>query len=392
MKDFLYSLADHRLWALFVKELRQIGRNRRLVLSLVIPPTLQIILFGFALNPEVHNLRLGVVDESRTAESREVVSAFSESDTFRIEAYYATSEALTPALDAGKLDAGLVVPYDYAKQRVRGETSEVQLLVDAVDSNKAAIVGGYASRIVSSLNQRLAQGVPPIAISEGSAGGAGRAPVERASATARVALFYNPGLRNDWFILTGTLGVLLVLNGSLVAAAAMVQEKEAGTVEQLLMTPASGTEIILAKIAPLFLLLSLDIWLALGIGYGVFSVPVRGSLLLLFFAGLLCILAGIGIGTFIATFCRSQQQAQLMGFFVNPPLALLSGAMTPVEGMPQWLQPFTYLIPVRHFAVISRGIMLKGVGLDVLYPNLLALLGFTVLLVGVSVWRFRKQL
>ncbi|MGH9843887.1 MAG: ABC transporter permease [Blastocatellia bacterium] len=386
MKEFFHRLADHRLWALFVKELRQIGRNRRLVLSLVVPPMLQIILFGFALNPEVHNLRLGVVDESRTAESREFVSAFLESDTFRIEGYYTTSDALTSALDAGKLDAGLVVPFDYARRRARRETSEVQLLVDAVDSNKAAIAGGYAARIVSSLNQRLAQDAPPLAV------GISRSPIERASATARVALFYNPGLRNDWFILTGMLGVLLVLNGSLVAAAAMVKEKEAGTVEQLLMTPASGTEIITAKIAPLFLLLTLDIWLALGLGYFIFAVPVRGSLLLLFLAGLLCILAGIGIGTFIATFSKSQQQAQLMGFFVNPPLALLSGAMTPVEAMPQWLQPFTYLIPVRHFAIISRGIMLKGVGLAVLYPNLLALLGFTVLLVGVSVWRFRKQL
>ena len=186
--------------------------------------------------------------------------------------------------------------------------------------------------------------------------------------------------------------MLLILNGSLVAAAAMVKEKEAGIVEQLLTTPAGGTEIIAAKIAPLILLLTLDIWLALGIGYFVFDVPVRGSLSLLFFAGLLCILAGIGIGTFIAPFTKSLQQAQLMGFFVNPPLALLSGAMMPVEAMPQWLQPFTYLNPVRHFSITSRGIMLKGVGLDLLYPYFLALLGFTTLLVGVSVWRFRQQL
>lgn len=384
MRDFFHELADRRIWALFLKEMRQIKRNRRLVVSLIIPPTLQILLFGFALNPEVHNLRLGVLDESRTAESREVVSAFLESDTFQIKDYYESSAALTRALDAGDLDAGLVIPFDFAKMRARRETAEVQLLVDAVDSNTATIVGGYAARIISALNQSLAQDSPPREVSTR------RQPYARA--TARVALFYNPGLRNDWFIVTGTLGVLLILNGSLVAAAAMVKEKEAGTVEQLLMTPAGGTEIIAAKIAPLFLLLTLDIWLALGLGYFVFEVPVRGSLLLLFIAGLLCILAGIGIGTFIATFSKSQQQAQLIGFFVNPPLALLSGAMTPVEAMPQWLQPFTYLIPVRHFAVIARGIMLKGVGLEVLYPHLLALSSFAVLLVGVSVWRFRKQL
>ncbi|HEX8149866.1 MAG TPA: ABC transporter permease [Pyrinomonadaceae bacterium] len=386
MRDFLQRLTTGRLFALFVKELRQTGRNHRLVASLVVPPTLQILVFGFALNPEVRDLRLGVVDESRTAESREVVSAFSESDTFRVEGLYVSAGALARALDAGDLDAGLVVPYDFARSRARRETAGVQLLVDAVDSNKAQIAGGYAAGVIAAFNARRAADAPPPAV------GVGGARAERAGAVARVSLFYNPGLRDDWFIITGIVGVLLVLNGSLVSAAAMVREKEAGTVEQLLMTPAGGTEIVFAKVAPLFILLSLDVWLALGLGRFVFGVPVRGSLVLLFFAGLLCIAAGIGVGTFLATFSRSQQQAQLMGFFVNPPLALLSGAMTPVEAMPGWLRPLTYLNPVRHFAVISRGIMLKGVGLEVLYPYFLALAGFAALLVGVSVWRFRRQL
>jgi ABC-2 type transport system permease protein len=334
----------------------------------------------------VHDLRLGVVDESRTAESRELVSAFSESDTFRVAGFYASSDALARALNAGDLDAGLVVPYDFARSRARRETADVQLVVDAVDSNKAQIAGGYAAGVISAFNARVASNSPAVSINVGGATPA------RVNATARVALFYNPGLRSDWFIITGIVGVLLVLNGSLVSAAAMVKEKEAGTVEQLLMTPAGGTEIVFAKVAPLFLLLSLDIWLALGLGWFVFGVPIRGSVLLLFFAGLLCIAAGVGVGVFLATFSRSQQQAQLMGFFVNPPLALLSGAMTPVEAMPEWLQPLTYLNPVRHFAVISRGIMLKGVGLEVLYPYFLALAAFAALLVGASVWRFRRQL
>jgi ABC-2 type transport system permease protein len=173
----------------------------------------------------------------------------------------------------------------------------------------------------------------------------------------------------------------------------MVKEKEVGTDEQLLMTPAGSMEIIAAKMAPIFMLLSLDIGLSVGVGHLVFGVPVRGSMLLLYSAGLLCVLSGIGIGTIIATFTRSQQQqAQLMSFFVNPPLSLLSGATTSIEAMPDWLQPLTNLNPVRHFASLARGVMLKGVGVEVLYPNLLALVGFTLLLVGVSVWRFRKQL
>jgi drug efflux transport system permease protein len=200
-----------------------------------------------------------------------------------------------------------------------------------------------------------------------------------------VALLYNPGLKSSWFILTGTLGILLVLNGSLVAAGSMVKEKEAGTVEQLLMTPASAWEIITAKMAPIFLLLSTDIWLA-------FDVPVRGQVLLLYSAGALCVLSGIGIGTFLATFSRSQQQAQLLSFFVNPPIAMLSGATTPIEAMPEWMQPLTLINPVRHFATIARGIMLKGAGVEIILPNLLMLIGFAVLLIGVSAGRFRKQL
>jgi ABC-2 type transport system permease protein len=445
-------ILSSRIWPLFVKEFHQIKRNRRLVVILVLPPTLNIILFGFALNPEVTNLRLGVVDQSRSAESRDLVSAFSESRSFQITSYYASTEELGRALSAGELNAGLVIPFDFAKKRARRETAEVQLLIDAVDSNAAAIAGGYAARIISAFNQRITQaGLPtasaqtaspsvqaaaqmpapavttaasPLTIVFPAAGlavatlpqqaaspfivapapGPSVSPtppvildvsapsVGRASITARIALLYNPGLKNSWFIATGMIGTLLVIQASAVAAGSMVKEKEAGTVEQLLMTPAQASEIVIAKIAPIFLLLAADIGLALFVAWLVFSVPVHGSLLLLFFAGSMCVLSGIGVGTLIATFTRSQQQAQLMSFFVNPPIALLSGATTPVEAMPHWLQPFTYINPVRHFTFISRGIMLKGTGLDVLYPNLLALICFACLLVGISAWRFRKQL
>jgi ABC-2 type transport system permease protein len=362
-----------RLVPLFVKELRQLTRNRRLVVMLIVPPTLQLILFGFALNPEVTDLRLGVVDESRSAESRTLVSAFTESLSFRAVAMYPSPAELGDAISAGDLDAGLVVPADYAKLRLRGETAEIQLLLDATNSNTAAIAGGYAGRIVNDLNL--------------DARNAPRPPV-----TPRVTLLYNAGLENSWFITTGLIGALLVLVGSLVSAALMVREKETGTIEQLLMTPASATEVIVAKVSPLLILLTLDIGIALAVCRAVFGVPIRGSVALLVTAGMFCVLAGIGIGTFIATFTKSQQQAQLMSFFVNPPIALMSGLATPLEAMPEWMQSMTIVNPVRHFATISRGVLLKGVGLDILYPNLLALVTIALVLVGVSVWRFRKQL
>jgi len=370
-----------------MKELRQIKSDKKLIISLILPPTVQLVIFGFALNPEVTNLRLGVVDESRSAVSREVVSAFTESRSFRIANHFNSSEELGQALSAGKLDAGLVVPADFAKQRQRGETARVQLLLDAVNSNTAGIAGNYAARIINALNERIAVDSPAVSLQT-----EGGAMSIRGKLITRVALLFNPGLESSWFIVTGVLGILLVLNGSIIGSAAMVREKEAGTIEQLLMTPAQAAEIVTAKIAPLFVLLSTQIVFALIVGYLVFGLPMRGSLLLLFAAGMLCVLAGVGIGTFLATFSKSQQQAQLMGFFVNPPLSMLSGATTPIEAMPDWMQPFTLLNPISHFATIGRGVLLKGAGLEAIWPHMLALVGFAFVLVGFSAWRFRKQL
>ncbi|HKC88128.1 MAG TPA: ABC transporter permease [Blastocatellia bacterium] len=387
MKRFINKVRRFRIWTLFLKELRQIKADKKLVVSLILPPTVQLVIFGFALNPEVTNLRLGVVDESRTAASREVISAFIESRSFRIAGQFRSSDELGRALSSGNLDAGLIVPADFAKQRERRETARVQLLLDAVNSNTAGIAGGYAARIIGAFNERIAQNSPAVSVQVKG----GDADI-RGRLTARIALLFNPGLESAWFIVTGVLGILLVLNGSIIGGAAMVKEKEAGTIEQLLMTPAQAVEVVTAKIAPLFVLLSTQIVLALVVARLVFGLPIRGSLALLFVAGMLCVLAGIGIGTFLATFSKSQQQAQLMSFFVNPPLSMLSGATTPVEAMPEWMQPFTLLNPISHFATIARGILIKGAGVEAIWPHLLALVGFAVALVGVSAWRFRKQL
>ena len=214
----------------------------------------------------------------------------------------------------------------------------------------------------------------------------------RPSVEIRTAFLYNPGLVHTWFTVTGVLGTLITLNGSLVAAATMIKEKERGTVEQLLMTPASALEIVAAKIVPLFVLLMGMTGLALVVARFAFHVPFQGSLLLLLTACAFCVLTGIGIGTFMSTLARSATQAQLMMFFVNPPLTALSGAFTPIEAMPKWIQPVTLLNPIAHFAEIARDILVKGAGLGTVYPHLLALGGLATVLVGVSAWRFRRQL
>lgn len=387
MKSLFNKIRSWRLWPLFLKELRQIKADKKLIISLILPPTVQLVIFGFALNPEVTNLRLGVVDESRSVASRELISSFVESRSFYVAESFRSSAELGQALSAGKLDAGLIVPSDFAERRQRRETARVQFLLDAVNSNTAGIASGYAARTISALNERIAQDSPAVALQmEGGAASA------RGKLVARIALLFNPGLESAWFIVTGVLGILLVLNGSIIGSATMVKEKESGTIEQLLMTPAQAAEIVTAKIFPLFILLSTQIVLALAVGWLVFGLPMRGSLVLLFVAGMLCVLAGVGIGTFLATFSKTQQQAQLMAFFVNPPLSMLSGATTPIEAMPNWMQPFTQLNPISHFGSIARSILLKGAGIEAIWIHMLALVGFAVALVGISAWRFRNQL
>jgi ABC-2 type transport system permease protein len=378
-----------RLLPLIRKEFNQIRRDRRLAISLIVPPTLQILLFGFALNATVEHLKLGVVDYSHSPESRELIANMTESQSFRLAGTYLSIDELGAAISRGKLDAGIVIPYDFTRDLERGRQTEVQVLLNAMNANTAAIAQGYSEGIIQSFNQRLlAQGGIHARFSQ-----MGAAPVARRGIVDLIATFlFNPGLETSWFIVTGTFGVLLILNGSLIASTAMIKEREAGTVEQLLMTPADTGEIVLAKITPLFLLLCVMILLATALMLGVFHVPFRGSLALVLGGAALCVLCGIGIGTFIATFTRSAQQSQLMSFFVNPPLASLSGALTPVEAMPRWMQPITVLNPIRHFGIITRGALVKGSGIDTLWPNVLALVAFTVVLLSLSVWRFRKQL
>ena len=388
IKDRLTRLFSYRLRALIKKEFNQIGRDRRLQLSLILPPVLQLTLFGFALSANVTDVRLAVEDDSHSPESRELISTLTQSKSFQLAGYYSSVDQLGDAVSRGDADAGVVVPYDYARDLARKRPTTVQFLLNATNANTATISRAYAQGIVQSYNNGLrSQGTQVSVIQTDTADLARRGQVQ-----LMPAFLYNPGLVDSWFIVTGVLGLLLILNSSLVASAAMVREREAGTIEQLLMSPANTTEIIIAKIAPLFLLLSLMMLVAIGVIRFVFGVPFHGGLLLLLGAGSMCILSGISIGTVIATFSKSAQQAQLTAFFINPPLSSLSGALNPVEAMPKWLQPVTVFNPVHHFAVIVRGSMLKGSGIVDLWPNFLALLLFTVVLVSLSISRFRKQL
>jgi len=377
-----------RLLALIKKEFGQIRRDRRLAISMIIPPALQVLLFGYALNSRVSDLKLGVFDECQTPESRELVATLSESQSFRLSGTYLSLSGLSAAISNGDVQAGAVIPYDFSRNLQRGHTAEVQFLLNAMDANSATIAQAYAEGVLAQFNLGVAASGIHARFSQIAAPDISR----RGQVLLQPAFLYNPGLVSSWFTLTGVFGLLLILNGSLVSSATMVKERERGTMEQLLMSPATTTEIIIAKIMPLFFFLCLMALFATMLMKVVFHVPFNGSFLLVFASAALCVLCGIGIGTVIATFTKSAEQALLTSFFVNPPMSSLSGALTPVEAMPHWMQPLTRFNPIFHFGVIARAVMLKGSGFDTLWPNFLALALFTFVLVSLSVWRFRKQL
>src|SRR4029077_1440330 len=384
----LSGFFNSRLLALMRKEFNQIRRDTRIVMSLIVPPALLLLVFGLVLNSKIENVRLGVIDQSGTNESRELIADLSVSRSFRLTRGFLSPGELSDAVMDGRVQAGLIIPAEFRRDLEKGRQATVQFLLNAMDANTATVAKTYAQGVVSAYAKDVRG--PGVHARFDEAAGAVARP---GGVELQPSFLYNPGLFAAWFTVTGVVGLLCILNSTLVASSALVKEREAGTIEQLLMSPATTTEIIVAKIAPLFAALCvMVVILVVGIGRVVFGVPFNGSVFLVFAGAALCLLGGIGIGIFLATFTRTAYQTQLASFFINPPLAFLSGAVTPVEAMPAWLRPVTQINPIYHFSVIARGSMLKGSGLETLWPNFLALALIALALLTLSILRFRQQL
>src|SRR5262245_10594922 len=383
-----------RYIALTTKEVQQLRRNRVLLIQLMLPPTIVLIIFGYALNPRVRDLRLGVVDESFTTASRGLIDSLAQNVNFKVTRQYRDTEEAEDALKRLELDLFMVIPTDFARTLGRGQTATVQVVIDAVDANTAQIAQGYLQNALDEYNY--------------SGGGGGGVPAVKSRAglllvrsghpspppgapDVRPAYLYNPGLVTSWHYVTGVMSIIMFINASLVASALAVKEKETGTIEQLLMTPAQTGEMLLAKTSPVFVLMMVVMFVALSVGILVFGLPVRGDLWLFGVAGAFAALAGIGIGVMVATVSKSQQQAQLLTFFVNPPITLLSGATSPIENMPEFFQRLSYINPLRYLVTIVRGVTLKNAPWSAMWPNLVVLSAFAVVLFSISAWRFRKQ-
>ena len=368
-----------RYVALTRKELCQLKRNHKLIIQLLVPPTVLLILWGYALNPEVKNLRTAVLDYDRSPQSRELISALTEIEAFRIVALPLNDGELQRSFDLREIEAAIVIPPDLSRTLARGETARIQLLLDAVMANSAAVAAGYLRQSLAAFNRGISFEITP------PGGGTG-------GAVLRTAAFYNPGLHYSWFYLTAVMGIVLFLDGSLVASAIAVREKEVGTMEQLLMSPAQSLEILLAKTTPPLVLINVGLLMSLFFANTLFDLPLRGSFWLFAFAGLLAAWAAMGLGILIATFSSSQQQAQFLTFFINPPLVLCAGAFSRVENLPDALRWLVVINPLGYLVRVLRAVAIKGAGIADLWQPLACLAVTTVGLYALSAWRFRKQL
>jgi ABC-2 type transport system permease protein len=380
-----------RYLALATKEFQQLRRNPGLIVQLMIPPTLVLVIFGYALNPKVRDLRLGVVDESFSAESRDLIDALTENLNFNVTRVYGRPQDAEDAMKNLDLDLFLVIPPDFARSVNRGQTAKVQVVIDAVDANTAQIAQGYLKRCLEDYNTSRGLAVPTDLGPRRTLIRATHPAPPPGAVDVRPAYIYNPGLVTAWHYVTGVMSIIMFINASLVASALAVKEKETGTIEQLLMTPAQTVEMLFAKVTPVFILMMVVMFVALGTGILVFDLPVRGAVWMFAVAGACAALAGIGIGVMVATVSKSQQQAQLLTFFVNPPITLLSGATSPIENMPEFFQKLSYFNPLRYLVTIVRGVTLKNAPWSAMWPNLVVLSAFAVVLFSISAWRFRKQ-
>jgi len=362
-----------RLWSLILKEIRQILKNKQIIFLLLFPPTVQLLIFGLALNPDVKHLSLGVTDYSNSPGSREFLTTLVANDRFDLRSATANIQDLEQQVRTGKISTGLVIPPDFADRLSTHKTVDVQVFIDGVDANTAGIAGGYIQQSINAYGQSLQRGAA--------------LPVEVA-----VRFLYNPALLSSWFFVPGVIGVVVTLTGSLVSSTTVIREKDTGTLEQLLMTPAQGWEILAAKIAPLFVLLMGDVLLASAIGRVIFGLPFRGNYFLFLGLSSIYIFVCISLGILLATLSRNQQQVVLTSFFFNVPLIQLSGAIAPIESMPPFFQFLSFLDPLRHYVTILRSLILKGTGLQVLLPEASILFMFAVVLMGISIYCFRKQL
>jgi len=380
----------NRIREIVRKEFIQVMRDPRTRLLIFGPPLLQLVLFGYAVNLDVENAAAAWMDMDNSPESRGLLAAFQASRYFRITAAPENDREVRDLMDRGEAQAVVRVLPGFSRDIKRGNTASVQILVDGTNSNTASIISNYALQIVAGYAGTL--GIRPNSPPPAPAGTSGPASSVIPVLTAQYRVWFNPDLRSRVYFVPGVIVTIIALVTIMLTAMSIVREKEIGTMEQLMVTPIRPLELIVGKLLPFAIVGIIDSALVVAAALLVFQVPVRGSFLLLFACTVLFLLSSLGVGLFMSTISRTQQQAMMMSFVFFLPAMLLSGFAFPIRNMPEPVQYLTYLNPLRYFMRIVRDLFLKGVGVEALWEPMGALAVFGVIILGLSALRFRKTL
>ncbi|HXH24329.1 MAG TPA: ABC transporter permease [Vicinamibacterales bacterium] len=368
-----------RLLHLMRKEFLELRRDPRLFGIVIMAPIIQLTMLGYAATTDVRNVPIVVLDQDRTAASRDLISRFEASPNFVVVGALTSAREIDAELDRGRAWLALTIPADYGERVRRGIPTAVQVVADGTDANSTNVALGYAGSLIAGYARELA-----------STGGAD--PPEPA-VSAAIRVWFNPELESRFFMIPGILALLLLVVTTNLSSMAIVRERELGTLEQLHVTPIARWELIAGKMLPYAVLGMVDVLLVIAVAVGWFQVPLRGSFALLILMCLVYLLTTLGLGLFVSTISRTQQQAMMTSsFFFLIPMIFLSGFVFPIENMPEAIQPVTYLVPLRYFLVILRGIFLKGVGLETLWPSATALLAWGVGISLLATLRSSKRL
>lgn len=380
----------HRLRHVVRKELRQLLRDPRSRPILFVAPLVQLVLFGYAVSTDVRHVPTFVVDHDRTAASRALVAELTASGYFDVAGRSASPADLVRALDRGSATVGLQIPPGYAADLAAGR-GRVQLLLDGSDSNEATIAQGYATLILSRHGAEVARAARGGAARAGAAGGAG-AGAPGPAIDLRPRAWYNPELESRVYNVPGVIGILLLIICLLLTALAVVRERESGTLEQLLVSPITSSELMLGKTIPILLVALVDLVVIATVGTLWFAIPFRGSPLALLLAALLFITAGLSVGLLVSTISRTQQEAFMTIFLFILPSIILSGFFFPIRSMPELFQWITLGNPVRWFLEIVRAVFLKGTGVRELWVPYTALAAMAGGFLALAVVRFRRDI
>ena len=373
-----------RLRQMLVKEFIQVLRDKRTRFVLIVPPMIQMLIFGYAATLEIKHVSTAIVDYDNSAESREFISRMLGSPYFDVKARTLNPDEVRTMIDRGDIVLAVQMNAGFAQQLRKGQTATVQAIVDASNSNTALVAAGYVNQVA----MKYARDYQRDALNRTSPMLMSQLP----QITVERRPWFNPDLRSQWFFVPGVMGNLMLVIVMILTAFAVVREREIGTLEQIMVTPIRQTEFIIGKTLPFFLIGLLDAVLITAVGTLWFRVPLRGSFLVLTAGTVLFLLCTLGIGLLISTVSSTQQQAMVSAFFFIMPAIIFSGFSSPISSMPQWLQVLTYADPLRYYLVILRSVYLKGLGFEILWPQMAALATLALVILSLSVLRFHKSL